>query len=105
VISPFRSANQSIYCSYTDAGNCGNNWDHAADPRVDALFSRALSTLNQTQATALYNQIDGLLWSDMVTLPLFQDPDLYGWSSSYGNIVPNNSNVGITWNANQWGVR
>jgi glutathione transport system substrate-binding protein len=105
VISPFRSANQSIYCSYTDAGNCGNNWDHYADPTVDALFSRALSTLNQTQATALYNQIDGRLWSDMVTLPLFQDPDLYGWSSSYGNIVPNNSNVGITWNANQWGVR
>jgi len=105
VISPFRSANESIYCSYTDAANCGNNWDHYADPKVDSLFSRALSTLNQTQATALYNQIDGLLWSDMVTLPLFQDPDLYGWSSSYGNIVPNMSNVGIPWNANQWGAR
>jgi peptide/nickel transport system substrate-binding protein len=105
VISPFRSGNESIYCSYTDTTNCGNNWDHYASPKVDSMFARALSTLDQTQATALYNQIDGLLWSDMVTLPLFQDPDLYGWSSSYGNIVPNNSNVGITWNANQWGAR
>jgi peptide/nickel transport system substrate-binding protein len=105
VISPFRSANESIYCSYTNAANCGNNWDHYADPKVDSLFARALSTLNQGQATALYNQVDGLLWSDMATLPLFQAPDLYGWSSTYGNVVPNTSNVGIPWNANQWGVK
>jgi peptide/nickel transport system substrate-binding protein len=105
VISPFKSANQSIYCSYTDAANCQNNWDHYADPKVDSLFTRALGTLNDTQATALYNQIDGLLWSDMATLPLFQDPDLFGWSSSYGNIIPNDSNVGIPWNADQWGAK
>jgi peptide/nickel transport system substrate-binding protein len=105
VISPFTSANQSVYCSYTDTANCQNNWDHYANPKLDSLFARALSTLDDTQAAALYNQIDGLLWSDMATLPLFQAPDLYGWSSSYANIVPNNSNVGITWNANQWGAR
>jgi peptide/nickel transport system substrate-binding protein len=105
VISPFNAAQESIYCSYTDAANCGNNWDHYANPKVDSLFAQASSTLDATQAAALYNQIDGLLWSDMVTLPLFQDPDLYGWSSNYGNIVPNSSNVGIPWNANQWGAR
>lgn len=105
VISPFRSANQSIYCSYTDAAHCGNNWDHFADPNVDSLYARALSTLSDTQATALYNQVDGLLWSDMATLPLFQAPDLYGWSSTYGNIIPNASNLGIPWNANEWGVK
>ncbi len=105
VISPFKSTNQSIYCSYTNPGVCGNNWDHYADPKVDSLFTQALTTLDQTKATALYNQVDGLLWSDMVTLPLFQAPNLYGWSSSYGNVVPNNSNVGIPWNANQWGLR
>jgi peptide/nickel transport system substrate-binding protein len=105
VISPFTSANQSIYCSYTDAANCQNNWDHYADPKVDSLFAQALSTLSNTQAAAVYNQIDGLLWSDMATLPLFQDPDLYGWSSNYGNVVPNTSNVGIPWNANQWGAK
>jgi peptide/nickel transport system substrate-binding protein len=105
VISPFKSAQQSIYCSYTDAANCQNNWDHYADPKVDSLFTQALSTLSPAQATTLYNQIDGQLWSDMATLPLFQDPDLNGWSSSYGNIVPNTSNVGIPWNANQWGAR
>ena len=103
VISPFVSTSQSIYCSYTSA-LCADNWDHYADPKVDALFDQALTTINPTQADALYNQIDGLLWSDMATLPLFQDPDLFGWTSSYKNITPNTSNVGIPWNANEWGA-
>jgi peptide/nickel transport system substrate-binding protein len=105
VISPFASANQSVYCSYTDTADCQNNWDHYANPKLDSLFAQALSTLSPTKSVALYNQADGLLWSDMATLPLFQAPDLYGWSSNYTNIVPNSSNVGVTWNANEWGAR
>ena len=31
--------------------------------------------------------------------------NLYGWSSNYGNVVPNTSNVGIPWNANEWGAK
>ncbi|MGH3205607.1 MAG: ABC transporter family substrate-binding protein [Streptosporangiaceae bacterium] len=103
VTSPFISANQAIYCSYTSA-QCGNNWDHYADPKVDTLFNQALSTIDPTQAEALYNQADGVLWSDMATLPLFQNPDLFGWSSNYAHIVPNTSNIGIPWNANAWGA-
>jgi glutathione transport system substrate-binding protein len=103
VTSPFISANQSIYCSYTSAV-CGNNWDHYSDPKVDTLFDQALSAIDPAQATTLYNQIDGLLWSDMATLPLFQNPDLFGWSSNYAHIVPNTSNIGIPWNADAWGA-
>lgn len=103
VISPFVSGNQSIYCSYTSP-QCQDNWDHYADKKVDTLFDQALSTINPVQATSLYNQVDNLLWSDMATLPLFQNPDLFGWSSNYTNIIPNTSNVGITWNANAWGA-
>jgi peptide/nickel transport system substrate-binding protein len=104
VISPFKSANQSIYCSYTSA-LCADNWDHYADPKVDSLFDQALTTIDPATATTLYNQVDAQLWNDMATLPLFQDPDLFGWSSNYGNIIPNTSNVGIPWNASAWGAR
>jgi len=104
VTSPFTAASQSIYCSYTSP-QCGNNWDHYSDPKVDALFDQALTSINTAQATALFNQADGLLWSDMATLPLFQGPDLFGWSSNYANVVPNTSNVGIPWNANAWGAQ
>ena len=67
-------------------------------------MDQALSTINPIQATAIYNQMDKQLWSDMATLPLFQNPDLFGWSSNYTNIVPNTSNIGIPWNANAWGA-
>jgi peptide/nickel transport system substrate-binding protein len=104
VSSPFASGNQSIYCSYTNTTLCGSNWDHYADPKVDALFNKALGTLDSETAAGYYNQIDGLLWKDMATLPLFQQPQLFGWSTKFSNIVPNTSNIGIPWNANQWGV-
>jgi peptide/nickel transport system substrate-binding protein len=105
VQTPFASANQSIYCSYTSPTLCGQNWDHYANSQVDSLFKQALSTVDTTQAAALYNQIDGILWQDMVTLPLFQQPQLFGWSSTYGNIVPNTSLSGLPWNANEWGLK
>jgi glutathione transport system substrate-binding protein len=105
VSTPFASGNQSIYCSYTNTTVCGSNWDHYANPTVDSLFDKALKTLDPTQSAALYNKIDGLLWKDMATLPLFQQPQLFGWSSKFGNVFPNTSSVGISWNAHQWGVK
>jgi peptide/nickel transport system substrate-binding protein len=105
VQAPFASGNQSIYCSFTNPSLCGENWDHYSNPQVDSLFNKAVSTLDPTAAAKLYNQIDGILWKDMVTLPLFQNPDLYGWTSKFGNVIPNTSNIGIPWNANQWGQK
>jgi peptide/nickel transport system substrate-binding protein len=105
VLSPFDSANQPIYCSYTNASVCGENWDHYANPAVDALLTKASATIDSTQSAAMYNQIDTILWKDMVTLPLFQSPQLFGWSNKLGNIVPDTSNVGFPWNANVWGLK
>jgi peptide/nickel transport system substrate-binding protein len=103
--SPFESGNQSIYCSYTNTSVCGSNWDHYADPKVDSLFNQALSDLNPTTDASLYNQIDALLWKDMATLPLFENPVYYGWSTKYANLIPNASSVGIPWNAQDWGLK
>jgi peptide/nickel transport system substrate-binding protein len=105
VLTPFASGNQPIYCSYTDPSTCGVNWDHYSDPAVDSLFDQANSTLNATKAAALYNEIDALLWKDMVTLPLFEEPALFGWTSSYGNVDPDASASGLPWNAQEWGLR
>ncbi|MGA9831033.1 MAG: ABC transporter family substrate-binding protein [Trebonia sp.] len=105
VSSPFPSGNVSIYCSYTNASACGQNWNHAADPQVDSLLNQAASTIDTAKAAALYNQVDALLWKNMVTLPLFQQPQLNTWTSSYGNILPNASESGLTWNAQTWGLK
>lgn len=105
VSTPFASGNQPIYCSFTNAAVCGENWNHYANPQVDSLFSQALSSTDPAASAKLYNQIDALLWKDMATLPLFQQPTLFGWSSKYGNIIPNTSNIGIPWNAQEWGLK
>ena len=105
VSTPFASGNQSIYCSYTNTTVCGSNWDHFKDKHVDKYFNQALTTVNPTKAAALYNKVDAALWKDMATLPLFQQPQLFGWSTKFGNIFPNTSSTGIPWNATQWGVK
>lgn len=103
--SPFESGNQAIYCSFTNAATCGENWDHYANPKVDSLLKQALTTLDPTQDAALYNQVDAQLWKDVVTLPLFENPVYYGWSTKYANIIPNATSVGIPWNAQEWGLK
>jgi peptide/nickel transport system substrate-binding protein len=105
VSSPFASANQSIYCSYTNASLCGSNWNHYANTQVDNLFNQAVSSVNLAQSATLYNQIDSILWKDMVTLPLFEAAQLYTWSNTYGNIIPNPSLTGVPWNAQVWGTK
>ena len=49
--------------------------------------------------SADYNAADKQLWADMVTLPLYQKPQFYAWTNTYGNIVPNASSTGVPWNA------
>jgi peptide/nickel transport system substrate-binding protein len=105
VQTPFASATQSIYCSYTNSSLCGENWDHYSDPKVDALYGKALTTIAPAAAASLYNQIDALLWKDMATFPLFEQPQLYSWSNGYGNIEPDPSNNGVPWNAYAWGLK
>ena len=94
----------SIYCSYTDSNNCGSNYDHYANPQVDQRLQSGVAELNPSQAANDFNQVDAQLWKDMVTLPLFQNPDLTGWSTKYANIVPNEY-TGVTWNAQDWALK
>jgi len=105
VSSPFASGNLSIYCSYTNASLCGSNWDKYANTQVDNLLNQAVSTVNLAQSATLYNQVDSILWKDMVTLPLFEAAQLYTWSNTYGNIIPNPSLTGVPWNAQVWGTK
>ncbi len=105
VATPFASANQTIYCTYTNTAECGENWDHFANKTVDSLFDSALTSLSPTKAAADYNEIDSLLWKNAVTLPLYQEPQLYTYSSQWGNILANPSSQGLTWNAGEWGLK
>jgi peptide/nickel transport system substrate-binding protein len=103
--TPFASSNQSIYCSYTNANLCGSNYDHYADPAVDKLFVQALATVDPTASAKLYDQADALMWKDAATLPLYEQPQEYTYANKWGNVLPNASNAGLTWNAFAWGLK
>jgi peptide/nickel transport system substrate-binding protein len=105
VSTPFVSGNQSIYCSYTNTANCGENWIHYANPQVDKLMVAGSAATSQAIEASDYNAADKILWSDMATLPLYQKPQYFAWTNTYGNLIPNTSNLGIPWNANLWGVK
>ena len=105
VSTPFLSGNQSIYCSYTNTNNCGQNWNHYANATTDKYMAEGAQASTSAQEIQDYNQADKQLWADMVTLPLFQDPIFFVWSNKYGGIVPNGSSDGLTWNANLWGLK
>lgn len=100
--SPFPSDSQPAYAS----GLTGTqNYDGHADPMVDSLLATALGELNATTATADYNQVDTLLWNDMVTLPLYQEPTFIAYNDRYGNIAANASSSTPFWNCATWGLK
>jgi peptide/nickel transport system substrate-binding protein len=103
VPTPFVSGNQSIYCSYTNAANCGQNWTHSASSQVDTLMKSGASAASSSLETGDYNKADTILWQNMVTLPLYQKPQFWAWNNLH-NVQPNISSIGITWNAENWTV-
>jgi peptide/nickel transport system substrate-binding protein len=102
--TPFISGNGSIYCSYTDTTNCSQNYNHAANSQVDSLMKNGKSAPSVSAENNQFNEADAILWHNMVTLPLYQQPQYWAWSSSLKGVLPNTSNLGVTWNANNWSI-
>ena len=99
VATPFQSSNTSIYST-----GQFQNWNHYSNPDVDALFVEANAEFDPVKRAELMNEIDRLLWEDMATLPLFQQPNLVSTNESVVGVVPNDP-LGPTWNANVWAIR
>ena len=103
VPTPFISANQPLYCSYTNTANCGANYNHAANSQADTLMKNGAAASSEQLAISDFNKADTILWQNMVTLPLYQKPQFWAWNNLH-NVQPNISSVGITWNAENWTV-
>ncbi len=102
--NPFAvSSNAAIYS--TSTGDSSENYDSYSNPQVDQLFITANKTFDETKVAAIGNQIDQILWNDMVTIPLYQKPTYIAVKSTYGNIVDNSSEDSPFWNVAQWGLK
>jgi peptide/nickel transport system substrate-binding protein len=102
VATPALSSNNSIYLPADQGG--GQNWNNWSNPQVKVLTDDANSEVeDEARRAGLYNELDQLVWADMVTIPLFQFQELVAYSDSVGGVVFNGPS-GVTWNANEWTV-
>ena len=98
VSTPFVSGNQSIYCSYTNAMQCADNWNHCANVEVDTAMCQRLSAAELAKEITDYNEADatcGRTWSRCrCTRSRSSTP-----GPTPKGVLPNTSSVGVTWNA------
>jgi peptide/nickel transport system substrate-binding protein len=99
--SPFTiSSNKGEYVT-----GGGSNYGKYSSPKVDALFTQATSEFDEKKVADLGNQIDKELWSDVVTVPLYQKPTFIAYYSKYGNIHDNPNQEGPLYNVGDWGLK
>ncbi|HLG66969.1 MAG TPA: ABC transporter family substrate-binding protein [Acidimicrobiales bacterium] len=78
------------------------DWSGFDDPQVDALLARASQILNPVTAQPLYQQVDQILWADMVALPLFAEPTVVAWPSRLAQLSPNPHGASLLWSVVDW---
>jgi peptide/nickel transport system substrate-binding protein len=93
------ASTESIYVS-----DGGQNYTGNVNPEIDNLYSQANVELDADARTELMNQIDQLIWADMMTIPMFQVPELLANDQEIGNVIYNGYGNAFTWNMAQWGT-
>jgi peptide/nickel transport system substrate-binding protein len=76
-------ANVSIYTTGE-----GQNFGRYSNTEVDDLFAETSVELDPDARADLFNEVDSLLWEDLPTIPLFQNPDVLTWHSGSGTARP-----------------
>lgn len=95
--SPLKSGQDALY-------SCegGINFGGYCNPDVDAVAAAINQELDADAQLTLSNELDQLLWDDLVTVPVFSFPGVAAWSENAQNVVYNPSNNGLMWNAASW---
>jgi peptide/nickel transport system substrate-binding protein len=83
----------------------GQNYSRTGTPQIDALIKQSGTETDTTKQADLGNQIDKALWDQMATIPLFQKPTFFAWSSNITGPKDNPTNAGPLWNASTWSMK
>jgi peptide/nickel transport system substrate-binding protein len=82
----------------------GQNFGRYSSTAVDDLLAETSVELDPDARADLFNEVDSLLWEDLPTIPLFQNPDVLTWRTSVVDGPAYNGFSGPTWNASAWTV-
>ena len=89
-----------LYTSGSDS-----NYGKYNNPEWDALGREALSEFDEEIRIGLGNQLDSVLWDDMVVLPLYQKPNFLAVTSNAVGIEAHTTLEGPFYNSQLWGVK
>jgi peptide/nickel transport system substrate-binding protein len=80
----------------------GTNTQGYCNPALDELFSKQAITVDPVTRKELFNQIQQIMYDDVVYIGMWQDPDLWSVSSRLKNVKF--SGVYPFWNAYEWEI-
>ncbi|WP_326824482.1 ABC transporter family substrate-binding protein [Streptosporangium sp. NBC_01756] len=100
------SGSTSTYTSVKkcDSEHKGNNNGCYENKKVDELLKKANATVDEAGQTPLLAEAEKIMWQDLATIPLYENPNLTAWSEGVGNVVPNPTQAGIGWNMDKWTI-
>jgi peptide/nickel transport system substrate-binding protein len=99
--TPFpASAAEQIYQT-----GSASNFGKYSDPAVDDLIKKATAEVDFTKRTALLNQADVAMWTDLPNIPLYQKPTFIAFSDKYLNITDNTTTETPFWDVEEWGLK
>jgi peptide/nickel transport system substrate-binding protein len=101
--TPFASGNDAIFQTKTKSTG-GSNYNSYTNSAVDALIAKADVVLDPAKQTDYYNQVDAIVWNDMVALPLFQKPTLLIFQTKYKNMQTSLTSEEASWNIQDWAL-
>jgi glutathione transport system substrate-binding protein len=102
--SPFLSATADRYQTNNGSGAGAENVDHYSSRTTDQLIAQAEATAKPATRIRLFERLDGQLWADAVSLPLYQAPQILVFDRKYLNMVDSPAPSGLAWGITKWGL-
>ena len=102
--SPYLSTTADRYQTNNGAGTGAANFDHYSSRTTDRLIARAVAATQPGARLQLFEQLDGQLWADAVSLPLYQAPQILVFNKQYLNMVDSPAPAGLAWGIAKWGL-
>lgn len=80
-----KSIYQNVLRGSNGAEAIGQNYARIGSPAIDQLFAQALSELDPAKAITLGNRIDIMIWGEVASLPLYEQPQIVVQKSTLAN--------------------
>lgn len=84
---------------HSEGGQNDGNW---SNEELDATWDELVVTMDEEARIPMIQDIERILWDDLMSIPLFVHPGIFAADASIDNVRTTAAQTGISWNADQW---